>query len=126
MITLSDVVLRDGLVWTDRWGSQSVSQKTIRTIGGLPVFYHAKLHGAVSVTLESLEDQGWQTRDTVMALYDLASVPGAQYLLDLGSVQFSVLFRHEDAPAFDATPLLPRIATQANDYYTIKMKLITV
>lgn len=128
-ITISNVTLRPGLVWTDRWGSQKVSQRMIRTLGGLPVFYHARLHSAVKVTLESLPDQGWQTLATVQALQELASVSGAQYLLDLGVAQFSVMFRHEDAPAFEANPLTPRIDVGTNgveDYFLISMKLITV
>jgi len=123
---LSNVTLSGGLLWTDRWGQHNVAQKTLRTLGGLPVFYHAKLHSAVPITLESLEDQGWQTGATVEALYNLASVAGAQYLLDLGPIQFSVMFRHEDAPAFEATPMIPKTLADAGDYFTIKMKLITV
>lgn len=126
MITISDVELRGGMVWTDRYGQHNVSQKTIRTLGGQPVFYTAKMHAAVPLTLESLEDQGWQTLATVERLYELASVAGAQYLLDLGPVQFSVMFRHEDPPAFDATPLIPRTLAEAGDYFTVKLKLITV
>ena len=125
-ITFSDVTLRGGLVWKDRYGSQEVSQKVVRTIGGLPVFYHAKLNGGLKVTLESLDDQGWQTLATVEALMALAAVPGAQYLLDLGPVQFSVMFRHEDAPAFEATPLIPRTNQEAGDFFLVSMKLITV
>ena len=126
MITLSDVQLQGSLVWTDRWGQQNVSQKMLRTLGGLPLFYHAKLHNGVPITLESLEDQGWQTLETVQKLYDLASVSGAQYLLDLGAAQFSVMFRHDDPPAFDATPIIPRAEVITGDYFTIKMKLVTV
>lgn len=125
-IYLSDVELRSGLVWRDRWGSQSVSQTTVRTLGSVPIFYHASLHAGNKVTLESLDDQGWQTYETVQKLYALASVPGAQYLLDLGPVQFSVLFRHEDAPALEATPLIPRTVPQPGDHFTISLKLITV
>lgn len=123
---ISDLELGNGLIWTDRWGQHNVSQKVVRTLGGLPVFYHATLYGAVPITIESLEDQGWQTRATVERLYEMASVAGAQYLLDLGSTQFSVMFRHDDPPAFDATPLIPRTVAEVGDYFTIKLKLITV
>jgi hypothetical protein len=126
MVMLSDIALTNGLVWTDRWGSQSVAQSMLRTLGGLPVFYSAKLNKGVAVTLESLPDQGWQTLETVAALYDLASVAGAQYLLDFGPIQFSVMFRHDDGPAFEATPLIPRTLADAGDYFTIKLKLVTV
>lgn len=125
-ITFSDVTLRPGLVWRDRWSSQEVAQTTLRTIGGRPVFYNASLHKGEAVTLESLNDQGWQTYDVVEKLHDLAAVAGAQYLLDFGPVQFSVMFRHEDAPAFEATPLLPRTMAGSEDYFLITMKLITV
>jgi hypothetical protein len=126
MVMLSDVALTNGLMWTDRWGPQDVAQTMLRTLGGLPVFYSAKLNKGVSVTLESLPDQGWQTLETVTALYELASVAGAQYLLDFGPIQFSVMFRHNDGPAFEATPLIPRTLADAGDHFTIKLKLVTV
>lgn len=125
-ITLSEVVLRPGLVWTDRWAPQKVSQKLVRSLGGLPVFYHSSLHGGRRITLESLPDQGWQTGETVEQLYGLAGETGAQYLLDLGVEQFSVMFRHEEAPALEATPLLPRTVAGPGDYFLINLKLITV
>lgn len=125
-IMFSDVEMRSGLVWRDRWHAQEVSQTTLRTIGGLPVFYYAKLHKGVPVTLESLPDQGWQLYPTVESLQSLAAVPGAQYLLDFGPMQFSVMFRHEDAPAFEARPLLPRTVAGEEDHFLITMKLITV
>jgi hypothetical protein len=62
----------------------------------------------------------------VQQLQALAAVAGAQYLLDLGAMQHSVMFRHEDPPAFEATPLIPRTLAQAGDYFTITLKLITV
>ena len=126
MISISNVALAGGLMWVDRWGSQTVSQNMIRTLGGLPVFYHAKLHKGVQVTLESLADQGWQTYETVLALQELASVAGAQYLLDLNGVQFSVVFNHTDGNAFSASPLVPRPEPMAGDYFTIKLNLLTV
>jgi hypothetical protein len=125
-IKLSDVELLPGIMWTDRWGSQEVSQKILRTIGGNAVFFHAAIHNASAITLESLGDQGWQTLETVEKLYALAAVPGAQYLLDLGTVQFSVMFRHEEAPAFEATPLIPKTLADAGQYFLVKLKLITV
>lgn len=125
-ITLSNVTLRDGLMWVDRYGAQSVSQNMLRTLGGLPVFYYAKLQSGVLVSLESLDDQGWQTKETVDALYALASVAGAQYVLNLGPEQFTVMFRHHEPPAFEATPLIPRPTPLAGDYFTVKMKLITI
>lgn len=126
MITLSDVNLSGGLVWTDRWGSQTVQQSIIRTLGGLPVFYHAKLYKGVSVTLESTEEQGWQVLEVVQALDTLASVAGAQYLLDLNGTQFSVMFNHADGPAFEATPLVARLNHAPGDYFSVKMKFVTV
>jgi hypothetical protein len=126
MITLSDVTLQGGLVWTDKWGSQSVSQQVIRTLGGLPVLYHAKLYAGVKVTLESMEDQGFQTLETVTKLFQLASVAGAQYLLNLDGTQFSVVFYHAEPPAFSAEPIIGRTTEIAGDYFRIKMNLLTI
>lgn len=125
-IYLSNIELRSGLVWTDRWSEANVAQSVVRTLGGNPVFYTASMSKGVPITLESREDQGWQTLAVVQQLQQLASVAGAQYLLDLGSIQHSVMFRHNDPPAFDATPLIPRTLAEAGDYFTITLKLITV
>jgi len=125
-ITLSNVTLRGGLVWTDRWSPANVAQKTVRTLGGFPVFYTASLLKGTPLTLASIDDQGWQMLAVVEQLYQLASVAGAQYLLDLGTIQHSVMFRHDEPPAFDATPLIPRTLAEAGDYFTVTLKLITV
>lgn len=123
---LSSVPLRSGLVWTDRWSEANVAQSVLRTLGGTPVIYTASLLKGTPITLVSQEDQGWQSLDVVEQLRQLASVAGAQYLLDLGSIQHSVMFRHNDPPAFDATPLIPRTLAEAGDYFTVTLKLITV
>ena len=126
MISISNVTLNGGLMWSDRWGTQGVAQSMIRTLGGLPIFYHAKLHKGVQITLQSLPDQGWQTYETVQELMALASVAGAQYLLDLNGEQFSVVFNHTSGPAFSAEPLIPRPTPEAGDYFTVKLNLLTV
>lgn len=125
-IVLGGVQLGRGLVRSDAWNPQRTAQTVVRTLGGIPVLYHSELYGGEVITLASLEDQGFQTLETVQQLYGLASVSGAQYLLDLDSIQYSVVFRHEEPPAFSATPIIPRTTPQAGDYFRVELRLLTV
>lgn len=125
-ISLSTIQLRDGLIWTDRWSQHSIVQKSFRTLGGLPKFYYAKTYKNVPITLASLPDSGWQTKETVEQLLALAKMDGGQFVLTIGADTFSVMFDHENAPAFDAQPIIPRGEPVAGDWFTITLKLVTV
>ena len=70
--------------------------------------------------------QGWLTLTQVDALKVLASTVGATYTLMIEAEIFVVQFRHEDFPAIEVEPLIPRLNEEATDFYSGTIKLLTV
>jgi hypothetical protein len=125
MIVLDGLALPDDLLWTDEWTASSVTQTVRRTLeGGLIVAYR-RLRGGRPITLESSPETGWLTRDLVEALAPRAASPGAIYPLQWRGTTWTVMFRHHEPPAFDATPLLPRVNPSPEDFYRATLKLMT-
>lgn len=125
-LILGGVPLNSQMVWTDRKVSQGVAQSVLTTLGGSPVVYSQALIRGQSITLESQDDRGWLTTDQVNAIAALADQPGAQFELQINSQVFLVIFRHQESPAFQATPLIPRLNEGANDRHTATIKLMTI
>jgi len=125
MIILASIQLPDGLIWRDRHAARSVAQTARIALDGSPVIYHAPLTAGRPITLESQSDAGWLPRATVEAIEVLARIPGALYAFEFHGEHFEVMFRHHDAPAFDAQPLIPG-KPRADDWFFVQIKLITV
>ena len=126
MIVLDGISLPAGLLWSDEWTASTVAQTVRRTLdGGLVVFY-GQMAGGLPITLESQPDAGWLTRTQVEAIALRAASPGGLYTLNLRGQTWQVMFRHHDAPAFEAKPLVPVANPQAGDFYLATIKLMTV
>ena len=126
MIILDGISLPVDLLWSDEWAASTVAQTVRRTLdGGLVVFY-GELRAGLPITLESQPDAGWLTRTQVEAIALRAASPGGLYTLNLRGQTWQVMFRHHDAPAFEAKPLVAVANPQAGDFYLATIKLMTV
>ena len=126
MIILDGISLPVDLLWSDEWVASTVAQTVRRTLdGGLVVFY-GELRAGLPITLESQPDAGWLTRTQVEAIALRAASPGGLYTLTLRGQTWQVMFRHHDAPAFEARPLVSVANPQAGDFYLATLKLMTV
>jgi hypothetical protein len=125
-ITLDGIVLPAGLLWSDEFAAARVTQNVRRTLDGSLVVFYGALHGGIPLTLESESDSGWFTRAQVEALALRAASPGGVYTLTLRNQTWRVLFRHQDAPAFEAKPLVSKAYPQPGDFYLATLKLLTV
>ncbi len=126
MITLDGIELPTGLLWSDEFASTRVTQTVRRTLDGSVVVFYGEMRAGLPITLESEPDAGWMTRSQVEALALRAASPGGVYTLALRNQTLSVMFRHHDAPAFDARPLVPLANPQPGDFYLATLKLMTV
>ncbi len=126
MIQLDAIQLPDGLLWPDEYASQAVAQTVKRTLDGSPVVFYSGLSKGREITLESGQDTGWLTKTQVEAVKLLADSPGGVYTLTLRGIAYEVMFRHHDAPAFDAQPVIPFQNPEADDFYIVRIKLLTV
>lgn len=126
MITLDGIALPTGLLWSDEFAVTRVAQTVRRTLDGSVVVFYGDLRGGLPITLESEPDAGWLTRAQVESIALRASSPGGVYPLQLRGQSWSVMFRHQDAPAFEAKPLVSLANPQAGDFYLATLKLMTV
>jgi hypothetical protein len=126
MIRIDNVVLPDGLVWTDEFAAQPVAQTVRRTLDGSVVVFYGQHSGGLPITLESEPDAGWLTRTQVEALKLRADSPGGIFTLELRGQVFQVMFRHHEPPAFEAKPLVALAHPQPGDFYLATLKLMTV
>lgn len=126
MIILNGIVLNHSMQWVERYHSQDVGQEVRRTITGRVAVFSAPQVGGRSITLLATEDSGWLTKEVVDYMLSFASVPGAVYPLIFRDESYAVMFRHNDPPAVDMTPLIYRHAAQGTDFLIGQIKLITV
>lgn len=124
-MTLDGITLPDGLQWVDKFQSSGVIQNVKRTLDGGLVVFHAPKIGGRPVTLESSSDGGWVKKSVVAQLQLIANVAGGVYTLTIHSETHSVMFRHNEGVAFEASPLIPNSIPNDNDYYTVKLRLMT-
>lgn len=127
-LTLNGIALPLGLVWQERGGWQPVQQVAERLLGGREYTEYAPLIGGMPITLAFDRVgggvQGMMLQSVADQIEALASVPGATYTLVINSASYTVLFRHEEPPAFSYTPVIKRLSPQAGDWVlpTIKLK----
>jgi hypothetical protein len=126
MITLDGIALPAGLLWSDEFAVARVTQTVRRTLDGSVVVFYGELRAGLPITLESEPDAGWLTRAQIEALALRAASPGGVYTLVLRGQTWTVMFRHQDAPAFEAKPLVSVANPQAGDFYLATLKLMTV
>jgi hypothetical protein len=125
-ITLDGNTLSGSLQWLEKDAWSPVAQTTQYTLGGGLVVYTQQLLAGRPITLEATEDTGWITRTMLDQIEALAAVPGAVYTLVVHGYSANVIFRHDEPPAVEFTPLQPRATPQPTDYYIGRLKLLTV
>lgn len=126
MITLDGIALPAGLLWSDEFAMTRVAQNVRRTLDGSMVVFYGEMRNGLPITLESESDSGWFTREQIEAISLRSSSPGGVYSLALRNQTWSVMFRHQDAPAFEAKPLVSKANPQPGDFYLATLKLMTV
>jgi len=125
-IILGGTTLNPNMVWIERYAYSPVVQDVQMTLGGNPVIYSQELQAAAPITLVALADQGWLTKAMADAVQISANQAGAQFSLTIGAENFTVMFRHHDAPAVSLQPLITRAVPLTGDYFVGEIKLMTV
>lgn len=122
-ITLDGIVLNHNLMWVDEFNYPTVKQEVIYSLDSGYRIYGMQAASNRPITLQADEETGWFTRDMVIAVKAIESVPKAEYTLVIRDSTFTVVFRHDDPPAFSVTPLIPRGGSVDGDYFTGILKL---
>ncbi len=125
-IVIDGIALPPGLLWIDEFSAHSVAQTVKRALDGSLVVFYGGIQSGTQITLTSEPDAGWFTRAQVEAIELRARSPGAMYPLTLRGQSWLVMFRHHEAPAFEATPLISRPNPAPGDFYLGTLKLMTL
>lgn len=126
ILRLGGVELNPNMVWTDRFVSTSVAQTVKRTLGGVPVVFSVPLYRGSNITLVATEEYGWLSGTVVQQLITMAATPGGVHSLEVETDTYSVIFRHDEPPAVEMTPLIPRTNQNTGDFFIGQIKLLYV
>lgn len=119
-VTLPDLVIDGEFEFT------GVRAEVAHSLGGTPIVWEDSIQGK-PLDLVGTRDEGWIDRTTLLALQALAGVAGATYTLTYESDTYNVRFRHEDVPAIEAFPIIPRPNPDGTDWYSnVRIKLMEV
>lgn len=128
-ITLTDgtdtVTLHPDLYWNDEANWHPVEQTVERTITGALIVSVAERIGGRPITLQPEDDSSaWMTREVVEQLRNWASVPGQELTLTLRGTARTVMFRHHDGDAIEATPVVHYNDVVDGDWYRCTIRLM--
>lgn len=130
MITLTyqgtPLTLPDDLDWTDEHSWSPVVQEANHTLSGTLVVETAEKLAGRTITLESADDRAWLPYTSVQTLRAWAAIPGAEMTLVLRGQSRQVVFRHQDAPAVEAWPILFKASYQTDDWWRVNLKFMEV
>ena len=129
-ISLGGITLNQDMVWREQFSALSVRQTVRETLGAAPVVAAFPVGKGIPITLLATDVNGRLIgilkKSVVDSILALAAVPGGINTLTYKGTNYSVIFRHEDAPAVDMVPLIAKTSYGANDLMRGEIKLLTV
>ena len=131
IIRLGGLDLNPSMNWSDRFQSYQVAQTVSRTVGGRSVVFSSPLQAGRKITLESTQEQGWLTLAMVEDLMVMSSITGSSFLFECGDETgtpeaINVIFRHNEPPALEISPIINRPVHETTDMFFGKIKLLTL
>ncbi len=101
-ITLDIVELPDDMAWPDRYSWQSVEVSVEYSLTGAAIVQSAEKQAGRPITLQSMDNRAWVTRETVDALKALQADAEATYSLSVRGESYDVVIQSVEAePLFD-------------------------
>jgi hypothetical protein len=117
------LTLPDDYFWQDENAWHPVEQTAQRTITGSVVISAAQRLGGRPITLQPLDDStAWMPYSMLSTLRSWAAVAGRVMNLTIRGVSRSVVFRHHDGSAIEATPIVHYSDVQSADFYLVTLK----
>lgn len=117
---LNGIQLPAQLIWTERYSSQRVAGTMVPTLDGGVLSYSQQLQYR-NITIEARDDTDWFDQVMVDAFLVMAESPNTQYSLAWDGVTYTVIFRHNEPPVADFTPIFP-----FDPNYTGRLKLLAI
>lgn len=119
--------LSPDLYWSDENNWHPVEQSVSRSITGALIIQPQAREAGRPITLEPEDDQSaHMPLSTVTQLRNWAEVPGQAMTLTLRGIARTVIFRHQDGAAIEATPWVHYRDVQAGDLYRVVIRLMEI
>lgn len=131
MITLTDgsttLTFPDGTQWADEFTWTPVVQASERTVAGSLIVDVQTRSGGQPITLKSYDaESGWMKKADVDVIRTWSQIAGKTLTLNLRGVFKTVMFRHEEPPALDVTPVTYYDDPASTDPYVFTLRLLDV
>ncbi len=123
---LNNLELSPGLIWTNEHTLQEIYQIKKRNLDGSVIIISGTLYGGIEIDIESVQDGGWVKKSVLSQITNMAKVINSQYLLNIRGIDYNVMFRYYNGSPIESTLILPNANPSENDYYSVKLKFITV
>lgn len=129
--TLSDgittVTLPDDLDWTDEFAWTPVQQTVEQSVTGALLVQTGTAQAGRPITLQGADDRAWLRGYAAAAQIDTWShVAGKQLTLVLRGAARTVIFRHHEAPAFEAREIFGEVPGSETQQFNITLKLMEI
>jgi hypothetical protein len=132
-ITLNDgtmtIALSDDMEWQDEFGWQKVVQAVSNTLTGALIVESAVKKTGQPITLAGGDSQnayGVLSRADLKTVQAWSEVPGQTLTLTLRGNAYTVMFRHQEAPALSAKAFAPYSDPIDSDFYVVTLKLMVI
>lgn len=122
---VTTLTLPGDLQWDDEYAWLPVEQTDEYSVTGALVLDVGERQAGRPITLSGDDSSAWLSRTDVDVLRAWAATPGQALTLTLTDARvFEVAFRHQDAPALDAKPVVFSAPIVAEDRYFITLKFL--
>lgn len=119
--------LPEDLLWSDETQWSPVLQSAEHTLTGALIVSVAQRLAGRPITLQPPDESAaWMSRAVLEQLLTWAAIPGQQMVLGMRAVNRTVMWRHQDAPALSAEPVVHFSDVDAADFYLTTLRLIQI
>ena len=129
-ITLSDgattITLDEDLEWRDEHAWSPVVQNSCYSLTGALIVQVATRQAGRPITLAASEDRAWISGTVLAQLLAWGAIAGQVLTLFLRGAGYSVMLRHQDAPAVEATPVVSYSDPTSTDWYVATLKFMVI
>lgn len=128
-LSLNGITLNPNAKWPDKRTSQGVQQSVQEALGDSIVVFSVPRTAGRRFTILADRESGWIQKAAVEQLEAIADEPGGIYVLNVNGIEYSVMFDHENEPAFSARALIDQLNEDADgdgSWFTYTMKLMLV
>lgn len=120
------IILPGDLTWEDELSWSPVEQTVATSITGATIIDTASRTNGRPITLVGSEEHAWIPYSIISQLLAWAADPATEMTLSIGATPYAVIFRHNDKPAIDVSPIVAYSVREGSDYFYGTLKFLEI